>query len=131
MPVAPRFTLIEADARKCAFLREVARQTGISQAGIAVDILCARAESARTSVNEGLPRVVSARALAPLDRLFELAAPFSPPGTTLLLLRGKEAEREVQRAMNRWQFQVALRPSHTDSHGRVAVVTNLERKAKD
>jgi hypothetical protein len=33
--------------------------------------------------------------------------------------------------MNRWQFQVALRPSHTDSHGRVAVVTNLERKAKD
>jgi 16S rRNA (guanine527-N7)-methyltransferase len=127
----PHFTLIESDARKCAFLREAARQTGISQAGIAVDILCARAESARISVNEGLPRVVSARALAPLDRLFELAAPFSPPGTTLLLLKGKGAEREVQQAMNRWQFQVALRPSHTDSHGRVAVVTNLERKAKD
>jgi 16S rRNA G527 N7-methylase RsmG len=125
------FALIESDARKCAFLREVVRQTGVSQAGIAVDILCARAESARTSVNEGLPRVVSARALAPLDRLFELAAPFSSPGTTLLLLKGKEAEREVQQAKNRWQFQVALRSSHTDSHGRVAVVTNLERKAKD
>jgi 16S rRNA (guanine527-N7)-methyltransferase len=126
----PRFTLIESDARKCAFLREVARQTQTP-----VDILSKRAESARTSVNEDLPRVVSARALAPLDRLLELAAPFSPPGTTLLFLKGKEAEREVQLAQrpakSRWQFQVALVPSVTDKNGRIAVITNLERKAKD
>jgi 16S rRNA (guanine527-N7)-methyltransferase len=127
----PRFTLVESDTRKCAFLREVVRQTGISQAGIAVDILSRRAESARVSVNESLPRVVSARALAPLGRLFELAAPFCPPDTTLLLLKGKEAEREVRQAKSRWQFQVVLRPSVTESHGRIAVVTNLERKAKD
>ena len=120
------FTLIESDARKCAFLREVVRQTGIP-----VDILSKRAESARTSVNEDLPRVVSARALAPLDRLFELAAPLSPPGTTLLLLKGREVGQELQMAESRWQFQVALVPSVTDKHGRIAVVTNLERKAKD
>jgi 16S rRNA (guanine527-N7)-methyltransferase len=131
IPVAPRFTLIESDVRKCAFLREVVRQTGISQAGVAVDILSRRAESARTSVNESLPRVVSARALAPLDRLLELAAPFSPPGTTLLFLKGKEAEKEVDQAARSWRFEVALRPSITDKHGRIAVVTNLERKAKD
>jgi 16S rRNA (guanine527-N7)-methyltransferase len=121
-----RFTLIESDVRKCAFLREVARQTGI-----AVDILSKRAESVRTSVNEALPRVVSARALAPLDRLFELAAPLSPPGTTLLFLKGREVGKELQMAESRWQFQVALVPSITDTHGRVAVITNLERKAKD
>jgi 16S rRNA (guanine527-N7)-methyltransferase len=130
-----RFTLIESDTRKCAFLRDVVRQTGLADTGIAVDILCTRAESARTSVNEGLPRVVSARALAPLDRLLELAAPFSPPGTTLLFLKGKEAEREVQQAQSqhksRWKFQVALVASVTDRHGRIAVITNLERKAKD
>jgi 16S rRNA (guanine527-N7)-methyltransferase len=34
---APRITLIESDSRKCAFLREVARKTGI-----AVDILSTR-----------------------------------------------------------------------------------------
>src|SRR5262249_20135447 len=126
-----RFTLIESDTRKCAFLREVVRQTGLGQAGIAVDILSRRAESASLSVNESLPRVVSARALAPLERLLDLASPFSPPGTTLLFLKGKEAEREVSQAESRWQFQVALRPSVTDKHGRIAVVTNLERKAKD
>lgn len=121
-----RFTLIESDARKCAFLRDVARQTGIP-----VDILSKRAESARTSVNENLPRVVSARALAPLARLFELAEPFSPQGTTLLFPKGKEVGRELQEAQSRWQFQVALVPSITDEHGRIAVITNLERKAKD
>ncbi|HEX5958783.1 MAG TPA: 16S rRNA (guanine(527)-N(7))-methyltransferase RsmG [Hyphomicrobiaceae bacterium] len=131
-PAPPiHFTLIESVVRKSVFLREVVRQTGLVQAGIAVDILSKRAESARVSVNESLPRVVSARALAPLDRLLELAAPYSAPGSTLLFLKGKEAEREVQLAESRWKFQVALVPSVTDRHGRIAVITNLERKAKD
>jgi len=121
-----RFTLIESDARKCAFLREVARQTGVT-----VDILSRRAESARTSVNEDLPRIVSARALAPLDRLLDLAEPLSPPGTTLLFPKGREVAQELQMAESRWRFQVALVPSVTDTHGRIAVITNLERKAKD
>ena len=131
-PVAPltpppiHFTLIESDTRKCAFLREVARQTGV-----AVDILSRRAESARTSVNKDLPRIVSARALAPLDRLLDLAEPLSPPGTTLLFPKGREVAQELQMAESRWRFQVALVPSVTDTHGRIAVITNLERKAKD
>jgi 16S rRNA (guanine527-N7)-methyltransferase len=121
-----RFTLIESDTRKCAFLREVARQTGVT-----VDILSRRVESVRTSVNEGLPRIVSARALAPLDRLLDLTEPYSPRGTTLLLAKGREIARELEMAESRWQFQVALVPSVTDTHGRIAVITNLERKAKD
>jgi 16S rRNA (guanine527-N7)-methyltransferase len=125
-PGPARFTLIESDTRKCAFLREVARQTGV-----AVDILSRRAESARTSVNKDLPRIVSARALAPLDRLLDLAEPLFPPGTTLLFPKGREVAQELQLAESRWRFQVALVPSVTDTHGRIAVITNLERKAKD
>ena len=125
-PITIRFTLIESDTRKCAFLREVVRQVGV-----AVDILSRRAESARTSVNKDLPRIVSARALAPLDRLLDLAEPLSPPGTTLLFPKGREVAQELQLAESRWRFQVALVPSVTDTHGRIAVITNLERKAKD
>jgi 16S rRNA (guanine527-N7)-methyltransferase len=128
-PAAPceiHFTLIESDTRKSAFLREVARQTGM-----VVDILSRRAESARTSVNEDLPRIVSARALAPLDRLLDLAEPLSPPGTTLLFPKGREVTQELQMAESRWRFEVALVPSVTDTYGRIAVITNLERKAKD
>ena len=30
-----------------------------------------------------------------------------------------------------WTFDVEFVPSVTDKHGRIAVITNLERKAKD
>lgn len=125
-----RVTLIESDGRKAAFLREVARQVGIS-GRVAVDILSIRAESARIEVNDSLPRIICARALAALDRLFSLAAPLSPPGTTWLLCKGKSVAEELQTARQDWAFDVELVPSVTDRDGRIAVITNLERKAKD
>jgi 16S rRNA (guanine527-N7)-methyltransferase len=126
-----RFTLIESDTRKAAFLREVVRNVG-PLPGIAVDILSTRAESVRTQVNLALlPRVVCARALAPLDQLLALAFPLSPPGTTGLFCKGKEVAKELQMAERNWRFDVALVPSVTDRDGRIAVITNLERKAKD
>ena len=123
-------TLIESDTRKAAFLREVIRKVGISGA-VAVDVLSIRAESARIKVNDSFPRVICARALAPLDRLFELAAPLSPPGTTALMCKGKGVAEELQTAEMTWNFNVELVPSVTDRDGRIAVITNLERKAKD
>jgi 16S rRNA (guanine527-N7)-methyltransferase len=127
---APRVTLIESDTRKAAFLREVARHTAIP-AGVAVDILSIRAESARLKVNAPLPRVICARALAPLEQLLELAAPLSPPGTTALFCKGKGVAGELQEARKTWNFDVALVPSLTDRDGRIAVITNLDRKAND
>jgi 16S rRNA (guanine527-N7)-methyltransferase len=126
----PNVTLIESDTRKAAFLREVVRRTAIP-AGVAVDVLSIRAESVRIKVNGSLPRAICARALAPLDRLFQLAAPLSPPGTTLLLCKGKGVAKELQTAEKTWKFNVELVPSLTDSDGRIAVITELERKAKD
>lgn len=131
---APHVTLIESDTRKAAFLREVVRQTGLSagkSATVAVDVLSIRAESARIKVNDSLPRVVCARALAPLERLLELAAPLSPPGTTGLMCKGKGVAEELRTAEKTWNFNVELVPSVTDRDGRIAVITNLERKAKD
>jgi 16S rRNA (guanine527-N7)-methyltransferase len=131
---APRVTLIESDTRKAAFLREVVRQTGLSadiSRAVAVDVLSIRAESARIKVNDSLPRVICARALASLGRLFELAAPLSPPGTTALVCKGKGVAEELQTAEKTWNFNVELVPSVTDRDGRIAVITNLERKAKD
>lgn len=131
---APRVTLVESDARKAAFLREVVRQTRISagmSGAVAVDILSTRVESVRIKVNVSLPRVICARALAPLDRLLGLAAPLSPPGTMGLMCKGKSISRELLAAQKTWKFDVELVPSVTDRDGRIAVITNLERKAKD
>ena len=121
-----RVTLIESDSRKCAFLREVARKTGIT-----VDILSTRIEQAATHTNLERPEVVSARALAPLDRLLALAALLSSPSTVGVFLKGRDAAAEVETARKTWTFAVEMIPSLTEASGRVVVVRNLQPKSKD
>jgi len=122
-----RITLIESNTRKCAFLREVVRQTRIA-ARVSVDILSTRIESAATQANLHAPDVVSARAVAPLDKLIALAAPLFASSTVGLFLKGRDAAAELEAAEKRWTFQSALVPSRTERDARIVVVRNLERK---
>jgi hypothetical protein len=128
-PPRPRVTLIESNARKCAFLREVVRETGIA-ACVTVDILSTRIEAAATQASLRGPDVVSARALAPLDKLVNLAAPLSPPRTVGLFLKGRDAAKELKAAEKMWNFNVELVPSRTDPDARVVVIRNLQPKTK-
>lgn len=121
-----RITLVESDTRKSAFLREVARKTGV-----AVDILSTRIEIAATQDRVAAPQVVSARALAPLDRLLGLAAPLSSPATVGLFLKGREAAADVEAARRTWTFAAELVPSITEPSGRIVIVRDLAPKAKD
>lgn len=123
--LAAKVGMVESDSRKAAFLREVARQTGC-----AVDIVCARIESPATHAKVGKSDVVSARALAPLDRLLELAYPFFASHSIGLFLKGREVEAEIATARARWSFDLDLVPSRTDTAGRVAVVRNLRVKSE-
>ena len=125
----PRITLIESNARKCAFLREVVRETGIA-GRVTVDILSTRIEAAATQASLRGPDVVSARALAPLDKLVNLAAPLSPPRTVGLFLKGREAAKELKAAEKMWNFNVELVPSRTDPDARIVVIRNLQPKTK-
>jgi 16S rRNA (guanine527-N7)-methyltransferase len=127
----PRITLIESNARKCAFLREVVRQTGISTGahpGVVVEILSTRIEKAATQSNLQAPDVVSARALAPLDKLLALAAPLFASSTVGLFLKGRDAAAELKAAESLWNFSVELVPSRTEREGRIVVIRNLGRK---
>jgi len=125
---SPRVTLIESNARKCAFLGEVVRQTGIARF-VAVDILSTRIETAATQTSLQAPDVVSARALAPLARLFNLAAPLFAPSTIGLFLKGRDAAAELKAAEKAWAFTVELVQSRTERDGRIVVVRNLEPKS--
>jgi 16S rRNA (guanine527-N7)-methyltransferase len=148
-------TLIESDSRKCAFLREVVRQTGITsgqnsdrgsakgldresggavssdRSGLVVDILSRRIPLPATQVRLGTTDVVSARALAPLDKLMALAAPLFAPATVGLFLKGRDVETEIAAARKAWTFHVDLVPSITDASGRIAVIRHLKPKAKE
>jgi len=118
-----RMTLVESDTRKAAFLSEVARRTGAP-----VDIRPERIEKVATQTKLGQVDVVTARALAPLPRLLELAAPAFADATLGLFLKGREAEAEVDAAKERWTFESTLQPSLTDAGGRIVVIRALEAK---
>ena len=123
----PRVTLIESNARKCAFLREVVRATQMA-GSVSVDILSTRIETATTQASLQPPDVVSARAVAPLDKLFGLAAPLFASSTVGLFLKGRDAAAELQAAKKLWNFQSELVPSRTERDARIVVVRKLERK---
>jgi 16S rRNA (guanine527-N7)-methyltransferase len=122
----PRVSLIESDGRKGAFLRAVARELGV-----AVDILSTRIESGPTQSRVEAPDVVTARALAPLDKLLTLAAPFWSLRTIGLFLKGREAANEVEAALKAWTFECELIPSSTEAGAHIVRVSTLKPNRKE
>lgn len=110
--------LVEADRRKCAFLREAARATGAP-----VSIHAERIEAIR------LPRAaaVTARALAPLPKLLKLAQPLLRPDGVLIAMKGKSADAELTAARPQWRIHVVARASRTDSASRILEISDICR----
>lgn len=113
--------LVESNAKKVAFLREVARKTGA-----AVEIHGERIESLVDQRRIESVDVVTARALAPLGKLIGYAQPFLGPATVGVFLKGREVEAEIAAARQQWRFAVRLVESITDAYGRIAVVSAVE-----
>lgn len=111
-------TLVESDSRKAAFLREAARL-----AELPVTVLPSRIEQVAAVLAPGV-EVVSARALAPLPRLLELAAPFLAQGATGLFLKGQDVDNELTQAAKSWRIDAEMRASLTDGGGHVLIVRN-------
>jgi 16S rRNA (guanine527-N7)-methyltransferase len=120
--------LVESNARKAAFLAEVIARTGIGPR-IAVDILSKRAEAAATQATLRRAEVITARAVAPLDRLLGLAAPLFSPGSVGVFLKGRDAAAELEIAQQMWNFQVEMLPSRTVSDGHIVVIRHPAAKA--
>ena len=121
-----RMHLVESNGKKCAFLGEVARETKAP-----VEIHAMRIEELAQSAHRLMPDVVSARALAPLPRLFELAAPFFGARTRGLFLKGREAEAEIEAARQEWDFTSRLHPSLTSAGSHIVEVTGLRPREAD
>lgn len=112
------FTLIEADIRKGSFLREVARQTGAK-----ATILTRRIEDAPAQAAD----VVSARALADLDRLCALAAPHLAKGGRCLFLKGAQHQEEIAAAQKNWHMTVTVHASDVSADSAILEIGDLRR----
>ncbi len=84
-----KVTLLEPMERRCRFLSECVTELGVTNA----DVLRGRAEDVVLRAD-----VATARAVAPLERLAELAIRMVRPGGTVLAIKGRTAADELKKA---------------------------------
>lgn len=119
MGAAPEVHLIERDRRKAAFLREAARATGCPSVTVHA---CGAGVAPALEAD-----VVTARALAPLPNLLDLAARFATPGTVCLFPKGRRVEAELTDARRGWMMELNQRPSLSDAEGRILIIRGFRR----
>jgi 16S rRNA (guanine527-N7)-methyltransferase len=112
--------LVDNNVRRAAFLREVTRALKIPAI-----VHCERIEDFIARDAE-TPDVVTARALAPLDRLAGLIYPLLKKGARALLMKGQDVEVELTEASKCWNIMADLVPSRTHPGARIVIVTSLE-----
>lgn len=112
------FTLVESIAKKCRFLTEVASETGTIDR---VTIANQRVETLQPLACD----IITARAAAALDVLFDWSARFGRPGTRWILPKGRNVQEELATAAKRFHFDHQLIPSRTDSDARIVVARNV------
>jgi 16S rRNA (guanine527-N7)-methyltransferase len=105
--IAPawRFTLVESDVRKAAFLAEASRAMDL-----APTILDRRIETLAPLCAD----VLSARALAPLDRLLAHAEKHLAPHGIGLFPKGETVHKEIAAAAAKWRFDRRIHLSVTE-----------------
>lgn len=107
-------TLVESRGRRIDYLQRaiglLSLENKVTLAGMALE----RMETAPFSV-------ISARAFAPLPRLFELAARFSTDKTIWLLPKGRNAVKEWNEVQPAWSGNFRIEPSVTDAESGILV----------
>ncbi len=121
-----RVHLVESNARKCAFLHEVVRETGCS-----VEIHHSRVESLWGDDRLIGVDCITARAFAPLPKLLQLSAPFFGRTTRGLFLKGNRARAELDAAREGWRVRANLYPSVTQAKAWVVELSDLRRRESD
>ncbi|ACB94927.1 16S rRNA (guanine(527)-N(7))-methyltransferase RsmG [Beijerinckia indica] len=111
--------LIESDQRKCAFLREVARETGAKAI-----VHCGRIEAVASIIEDGI-EAVSARALAPLVNLLAYAEPWLVQGAVGVFLKGADSEKELAEAKAGNLYRFETRPSRTQAAAQLILARKL------
>ncbi|QBX38851.1 16S rRNA (guanine(527)-N(7))-methyltransferase RsmG [Brevundimonas sp. S30B] len=109
--------LIDSLGKRCRFLDQVADELKLP-----ATVINGRAEDQAVKC-----QVVTARAVAPLDKLLAYAQPYFQRGAQGLFLKGEKADSELIAARRVWHFEAELKPSLSDARGRIVSIRSLRR----
>lgn len=112
--------LVDSLAKRCRFLTEV-----VTALDLPATVHNSRAEDLSLAVD-----IVTARACAPLSRLFGYAQPYFKRGATGLFLKGQDVASDLEEATRSWDFEADVLPSLSDARGRIVRVRRLGRGRK-
>ncbi|HRO13507.1 MAG TPA: 16S rRNA (guanine(527)-N(7))-methyltransferase RsmG [Paracoccus sp. (in: a-proteobacteria)] len=112
-------TLLDSDARKIAFLRTAIRTLALGNCRA----ISGRIESSAPAHAQNL----SARALAPLDRLMPYVQRHLAKDGTAWLMKGRNWQQEIASAQHGWDFHVTAHSSLTDPEAAILEIRELER----
>lgn len=114
--------LVESDNRKCEFLRTVSRETLTP-----VTLHNIRAESLVSHGNP--PDFITARAFAPLGKIFELTQTWAQNNSDLvyMLHKGRRHSEEVREAETAFRFKVEAHDEKNTDHALILEITDLRR----
>ena len=109
--------LIDSLGKRCRFLQEI-----VGELALPATVINGRAEEQTLGVD-----VVTARAVAPMEKLLGYAQPYLQRGAQGLFLKGEKAEAELIEARKVWHFESDLSVSRSDPRGRIVSVRSLRR----
>ena len=109
--------LIDSLGKRCRFL-----QTVVDALDLPATVINGRAEEQQVKVE-----IVTARAVAAMEKLLGYAQPYFQRGAKGLFLKGEKAEAELKDAAAVWHFDGSLSVSRSDPRGRIVTVGSLRR----
>jgi 16S rRNA (guanine527-N7)-methyltransferase len=110
--------LIDSLQKRCRFLQSV-----VEELSLPATVIWGRAEQQTLKVD-----VVTARAVAPMEKLLGYAQSYLQRGAQGLFLKGEKAELELREAAKVWQVEADLSVSRSDPRGRIVTVRSLKRR---
>jgi 16S rRNA (guanine527-N7)-methyltransferase len=114
--------LVESTQKKAAFL-----STATAELSLPAIVHAQRIEDLVRTNQLGVD-VITARALAPLERLIGLAIPLLKKGAIGLFPKGQDVEAELTQASKSWSIEADLVPSRTDARARIVIVRRAFKK---
>jgi 16S rRNA (guanine527-N7)-methyltransferase len=114
--------LVDSVQKKASFLRDV-----IAELKLPAIVHTQRIEDFVARPPESFD-AVTARALAPLDRLIGYAIPLLKRGAVGVFPKGQDVEAELTQASKSWSIEAELIPSKTDPRGRIVLVHRASKR---